>query len=387
MLYLDQPVQVGFSYDVLVNGTLDLVTGNITKLDNSEPIPKSNSTMLVGTFPSQEVDQTTSGTRNSAIAMWHFAQIWFREFPGYHPKDSRISLATESYGGRYGPAYMKYFEEQSQKARNKTCDLAQGGSCALPLHLDTLLLVNACVDRQVMWPSYWHIAYNNTYGLQLINRTTYASSVDAYEREGGCRDKIEHCHAVSSTYDPEHFGINATVNQVCSDAETFCAGILRYPFSSITGRNNYDYATLNPDPFPYPFWIGYLNQPHVQAALGVPLNFTSSSDTVSRAFEEIGDYPRPGHLEALAFLLENGIKVTMMYGDRDFACNWIGGEAISLAINYTGTKGFHGAGYTDIRVNDSYVGGQVRQNGNLSFSRVYEAGKQSSSFRSLLFTD
>jgi carboxypeptidase C (cathepsin A) len=378
MLYLDQPVQVGFSYDVLINGTLDLLSGTITKLNDTDSIPQSNSTMLVGTFPSQDANSTTRGTRNSAFALWHFAQAWFQEFPGYHPKDSRISLATESYGGRYGPAYMKFFEEQSQKARNETCNRVDGHSCVLPLQLDTLLLINSCVDRQVMWPSYWHIAYNNTYNLQLINETTYTSSVDAYERAGGCRDQIEDCRAVSSVSDPENLGVNATVNQVCADAETFCAEILRYPFSRITGRNNYDYATLNPDPFPYPFWVGYLNQPHVQAALGVPLNFTSSSDVVGRVFHEIGDYPRPGHLEDLTFLLENGIKVTMMYGDRDFACNWIGGEAISLAINYTGTAGFHSAGYTDIRVNDTYVGGQVRQNGNLSFSRVYEAGKRRS---------
>ena len=375
MLYLDQPVQVGFSYDVLINGTRDLVSGNITKLGDEDPIPTPNSTFLVGTFASQNVNQTTRGTRNSAFALWHFAQVWFQEFPAYHPKDSRISLATESYGGRYGPAYMAFFEEQNQKARNKTCRELDGeASCPVPLHLDTLVLINACVDRQIMWPSYWHIAYNNTYNTQLINKTTYDSCVDAYDRPEGCREKIDSCRAISTVYDPENIGVNGTVNEVCSDAEEFCSGILRRPFSEITGRNNYDYATLNPDPFPYPFWVGYLNQPHVQAALGVPLNFTSNSEMVGSVFHDIGDYPRPGHMDDLTFLLEHGIKVTMMYGDRDFACNWIGGEAISLAINYTGTAQFHQSGYTDIRVNDTYVGGQVRQSGNLSFSRVYEAG-------------
>ncbi|KAH8901147.1 carboxypeptidase S1-like protein B [Thozetella sp. PMI_491] len=381
MLYLDQPVQVGFSYDVLVNGTLDLVTGNITTLSNAETTPDTNSTTLLGTFPSQNSNWTTRGTRNSAFALWHFAQTWFQEFPGYQTKDSRISIATESYGGRYGPAYMAFFEEQNEKIRNKTWKGSDGEPQGLILHLDTLLLINACVDRQVMWPSYWNIAYNNTYGLQLINETTYADSVDSYEREGGCRDMITTCRTLSSAYDPENVGINATVNEVCDAAEVFCAEILRYPFSSLTGRNNYDYATLNPDPFPYPFWVGYLNQPHVQAALGVPLNFTSNSDAVSRAFREMGDYPRPGHLEDLVYLLEAGIKVTMMYGDRDFACNWIGGEAISLAINHTGSAGFHAAGYTDILANDTYGGGQVRQFGNLSFSRVYEAGHEVPSYQ------
>lgn len=52
----------------------------------------------------------------------------------------------------------------------------------------------------------------------------------------------------------------------------------------------------------------------------------------------------------------------------------LGGEAVSLAVNYANTPQFHSAGYTDIQVNSSYVGGQVRQYGNFSFSRVYEAG-------------
>lgn len=115
---------------------------------------------------------------------------------------------------------------------------------------------------------------------------------------------------------------------------------------------------------------------HVQAALGVPLNFTQSSSPVSRAFQAFGDYPRPGWLEDLAYLLDRGVKVTMLYGDRDYACNWIGGEAASLAINYSATAQFHAAGYEPIQTNSSYVGGLVRQFGNLSFSRIFQAGHE-----------
>lgn len=52
----------------------------------------------------------------------------------------------------------------------------------------------------------------------------------------------------------------------------------------------------------------------------------------------------------------------------------MGGEAVSLAIDYPGKAAFKAAGYENIRVNDSYIGGQVRQHGNFSFSRVYQAG-------------
>ncbi len=78
-----------------------------------------------------------------------------------------------------------------------------------------------------------------------------------------------------------------------------------------------------------------------------------------------------GYLEDIAYILDSGIKVALAYGDRDYACNWIGGEEVSLAINYTDSEKFRSAGYTPIQTNSSYVGGQVRQYGNFSFSRVY----------------
>ncbi|KAI6845222.1 Carboxypeptidase S1 [Hortaea werneckii] len=378
MLYLDQPVQVGLSYDGLQNVTLDLLEGDVTLLNDTDPIPDQNSTFLVGTYPSRDSNRTSLGTENAAIALWHFAQTWFQEFPGYHPNDSRISIATESYGGRYGPAFAAFFEEQNQRIENGSWSV-EGEQYVI--NLDTLMIINGCIDRPTQWPGYPMMAYNNTYGIESVNETIHEQMLDALYREGGCLDQIEDCRAISVIYDPENIGINETVNEVCQEAENFCSTEVRGPYLQYSGRNYYDIATLDPDPFPAPFYQGYLNQPHVQAALGVPLNWTQSNGAVSSAFRSIGDYVRPGWIEDLAYLLENGIKVTLAYGDRDYACNWYGGELLSLAINYTHTADFHAAGYADIQTNASYVGGQVRQYGNLSFSRVYQAGHEIPSYQ------
>jgi len=83
MLYLDQPVQVGLSYDVLQNITTNLVTGETALLNATDSTPEQNATFLVGTYPSQDSNSTSLGTRNAAIALWHFAEEWFQEFPGY----------------------------------------------------------------------------------------------------------------------------------------------------------------------------------------------------------------------------------------------------------------------------------------------------------------
>ena len=82
MLFLDQPTQVGLSYDTLQNVTVDLAYGGVTVLQDNDTIPEQNTTLLVGTFPSQDGNNTALGSRNAAIAIWHFAQTWFQEFPG-----------------------------------------------------------------------------------------------------------------------------------------------------------------------------------------------------------------------------------------------------------------------------------------------------------------
>ncbi|KAK6208507.1 carboxypeptidase s1 [Colletotrichum tabaci] len=371
MLYIDQPVQVGFSYDTLRNVTRNLLGGTQT-LNASSPVPSQNVTFQTGTLASGNRNTTSWGSRNAAIALWHFSQVWFQEFPGYHPNDDRISIATQSYGGRYGPAFAAYFQEQNEKIRNGTWDGTEGKKYIL--NLDTLLIVNGCIDRQVQWLSYPEMAFNNTYGIETVNETVYRGMVDAYNREGGCRDQINTCREVAVVYDPENVGINATVNRICEAAESYCTRYIRDPYLDISGRDYYDVTQVDPTLFPAPFTAGYLNQPHVQSALGVPLNWTGSSSASSSAFRGIGDYPRPGWIEDIASLLHSGVKVSLMYGDRDFACNWIGGEEVALAIPWADQENFAAAGYEPLQTNCTYEGGQVRQYGNLSYIRVYQAG-------------
>jgi carboxypeptidase C (cathepsin A) len=372
MLYIDQPVQVGFSYNELRNVTVDMLGGGIETLDPSSPVPAQNLTFYTGTTPVEDVNKTSWGSRNAAIALWHFSQVWFQEFPGYHPKNDLISIATQSYGGRYGPAFAAYFQEQNERIRNGTWNGTAGEQHIL--HLDTLLIVNGCIDRQVQWPSYATMAYNNTYGIETVSKAVYEGMVDAYSRPGGCRDQINDCREVAELYDPENTGINATVNDICEAAETYCTVNIRNQYTNLSGRDYYDVTQIDPTLFPPPFTPGYLNQPHVLSALGVGLNFTGGSDASATAFRSIGDYPRPGWIEDLAYLLHSGIKVTLMFGDRDFACNWIGGEQTSLAIPWDSQDEFAAAGYAPLQTNATYEGGQVRQYGNLSFVRVYQAG-------------
>lgn len=374
LLFLDQPVQVGLSYDKLVNVTVSSLTGSSgVKVANfSNGVPQQNNTFYVGTYASQNRNMTTQGTENSARALWHFSQVWFQEFPGYKPNDNRISIATESYGGRYGPAFVAYFQEQNERIRNGTWT-EQGQSHIL--NLDTLLIINGCIDRLVQWPGYPTMAFNNSYGIKAINESRFNKVNDNLYRKGGCIDQIEQCRNLSLVYDPSNQGFNISVNRVCEAAETFCSTNIRDPYF-YNDLNYYDISAPSAASFPPPWYAGWFNQPHVQQGLGVPLNWTQSNSAVAQAFRAIGDYPRPGWKEDLAYLLDSGIKVALVYGDRDYACNWYGGELLSLAIPHSSASYFNSSGYTPFLTNSSYVGGQVRQHGNLSFTRVYQAGHE-----------
>jgi len=140
-------------------------------------------------------------------------------------------------------------------------------------------------------------------------------------------------------------------------------------------RNPFDIGHTLPDPFPPPFAQGYLNNAWVQAALGARVNFTDTSPVVNHAFFATADNLR-GYTGELAYLLDAGVKVALIHGDRDFRCNWFGGEAVSLAIPWSRKNNFAAAGYAPLAVPLSPQGGLTRQLGPLSFSRVFQAGHE-----------
>ncbi|KAI0120715.1 Alpha/Beta hydrolase protein [Xylariales sp. AK1849] len=368
MLYFDQPVQVGFSYDKLINGTVDEVMSPFGVTPQS-PLGPANltTTILPGIFSSQDPLSTANTTLQAALAAWHFMQTWVTEFPNYQPKDNKFSIWTESYGGHYGPTFSDFFESQNELIGNGSID-----SSAVPLHLETVGIVNGCLDLLTQMPFYPVMAFNNTYGQEIINETLYQTAMDAWPT---CRSMAEDCRSLAAAKDPLGTGTDSEVNTACLNANGYCFLNMWQPYNA-TGRNGFDLAASAIDPFPPKYAAGFMNSKEVQDDLGAAVNFTGLSSAVSTAFGRTGDFVLGRSLEILGELLDRGVKVALVYGDRDFQCNWLGGEQISLAIESKISADFHQAGYTEIKTNETYVGGMVRQYGNLSFSRVFDAGHE-----------
>ncbi|KAK2601700.1 hypothetical protein QQS21_004775 [Conoideocrella luteorostrata] len=369
ILYIDQPNQVGFSYDVPTNGSLKITVDE----DGAEyfyypeqftETPKANLSYYPGTFASGNPAAAPNSTRSAAHAIWHFAQIWLGEFPHFKPKTNSISLWTEGYGGHFGPAFFQFFQTQNDKITNGSIKKKD----AFYIHLDTLGIINGLIDLIYTGEAWYNFGYNNTYGIEVFNKTVYHELMHRWSRAGGCKERIIACQEALKKGDWV---------EICGALNTEDPGCGGPPFQQYYngGRAWYDIAHPAADPFPKPYLYGYLMEESVLGALGVPVNFSKQSLAASQSIQGSLDVIQGSFLDSIGDLLDHGVSVHLMYGDRDYSCNWAGGEASSLAVPYKHSSDFTNAGYAPLLTTGG-VDGMTRQFGNFSFTRVFQAGQE-----------
>jgi carboxypeptidase D len=139
-------------------------------------------------------------------------------FPKYKPPQNKFSIWSQSYGGHYGPAFANFFSEQNQQISARTTHPS-----VVPLHIDTVGIINGCIDILTQMPSYPQMAYSNTYGLQFINETQYDAAMSHFP---ACQSQVEACRSLKATNDPAGLGNVEAVNQACSSAYYYCWGAM-----------------------------------------------------------------------------------------------------------------------------------------------------------------
>ena len=380
IVFIDQPTQVGFSYDTLTNVSLNLLDETIIIPPTGAPTTQPAYTFLNGTFGSGNSSFTARTSQVAAQSLWHFLQTFLTSFPQYNTAlrtqdvgpTAEIHLFTESYGGKYGPAAAVFL--QSQNARRQTDPVF--ANVTVDVTLGSLGIINGWIDLFIQTPFHPKFAYENTYALETISQLQELNALSAYNAGDGCQQQTANCRAQEAALDPAGTGDVDEVNQACSQAQLYCQSNVVGPYTT-SGRSIYDISQNVLDPFPNSLYLEYLNQLSVQQALGCPVNYTQDSMAVFTAFNTTGDYARDGIIQGLVDLLKSGVRVALIYGDRDYICNWQGGEAVSFAIAGAAGQSYlpwYSAGYAPIVANSTYIGGVVREFGNLSFSRVYDAG-------------
>jgi len=182
LLFIDQPTQVGFSYDELVNVTFDYFNSVQHLRDdpkNALPTPDGSPPwrFLNVTLASGKMNSTQNSSVIAARSCWHFLQGFLSTFPQYNPgigpnhttiEPAGVNLFAESYGGMYGPSFADYFEKQNDCRGNGTLPAS-----TLEVQLESLGIVNGIMDMYTNLVSMLKFAYNNTYGIVGIDKLTY----------------------------------------------------------------------------------------------------------------------------------------------------------------------------------------------------------------------
>ncbi|TFK75532.1 alpha/beta-hydrolase [Pluteus cervinus] len=187
MLYIDQPVGVGFSHG-----------------------------------------DTEVGTSQEAAAdVWAFLQIFLKNSKFSFLQTNKLAIWTESYGGHYGPSFAAYFLSQNDK-------IASGSVSGVHLNLDVLAIGNGLTDPLTQYPGYLVYAANNPYH-PLVSDSVIAEANSSWTASDGCKAQITACNN----------GGNTTV---CSNAQSYCNSNILLP---LKGDWDIHYVpSQDPDPYP-----------------------------------------------------------------------------------------------------------------------------------------
>ncbi|KAI0310168.1 serine carboxypeptidase [Amylostereum chailletii] len=228
VMFIDQPVGVGFSYG----------------------------------------DTSVSTSQEAATDVWDFLQIWFKDSRFSKYADREFGIWTESYGGHYGPTFAAHFLDQNTGISNGTVD-------GLPINLKYLGVGDGLTDPVSQYPGYISYAANNPYH-PLVSNSVITRANTSYYRSGGCLDQMTACN-------------NGGNNSVCSKAQSFCNNNILSPLAG--NYDVYYVPSENPDSYP-PDLTDYLQSDAVTSKIGAQSTWTETSDDIYSNFASTGDWMR-----------------------------------------------------------------------------------------------
>lgn len=313
LLVIDQPTTTGLSYSIPVRGFADPYSAVMVALASNASCPDYADPTTCGTYNAYN----TTLTANSTVAAAPNFYLTLQGFAGVFPQyvSNGVYFATESYGGHYGPIFSRYIVEQN--ALNTT------GTGHIDLR--ATLIGNGWFNPILQYAAYYNFtsAYSiqrhqggNTYGL------VYDQSYDGYVYNNmfgpyNCLDMLLDCNS----YPYATNSSDGQGNEVCLFADSWCLNQVENTYDNYFNRDEYDSRYLSPDPFPYDFYVDYLNTPDVQAAIGAYTNYSESSTVTGNAFNATGDDAREtGVTAAVEYLLDHNVTVVLYFGDADY--NW-----------------------------------------------------------------
>lgn len=314
VLFLDQPVNTGFSYGE------SNVTSSIAAANN----------------------------------VYSFLQIFFQTYTEYAKLP--FFVAGESYAGHYIPAIARTLSEGNAALRGHS---AKPG--LVEVKLAGIAIGNGMTDPLVQFKYYPDMVSDTKYG-HFLNASTIS---DMRSNFSICEAVIQECYST----------LNATI---CRAAHNYCSQAMLRPYQvtgknvydvrkECDHSNPLCYSELNDIE-------AWLNKPEVQQELGVDLAFNDCNFNVTMKFLNSGDWMFP-YVEDIPPLLEAGLPILIYAGDADFVCNWMGNKAWMVQLPWSGHAGFKDAADKQwLSKTTQKPVGEYRSYKNFAFVRVFEAG-------------
>ncbi|KAF9448783.1 serine carboxypeptidase [Macrolepiota fuliginosa MF-IS2] len=286
LLFIDQPVGVGFSHG----------------------------------------DTTVGTSQDAAADVWTFMQIFFSDprFAKYQPNN--LAIWTESYGGHYGPTFAAHF-----LAQNTAID--QGSISGIKLNLKVLGVGDGLTDPLNQYPGYLTYAANNSYH-PLVSSSVLNRAETAWSSSSGCKAKITSCY-------------NGGSNSVCSSAQSYCNNNILSPLAG--NWDVYYVLTQNPDPYP-PAIASYLNSVASTIGGEVTWTESSDTVyNHFAATGKLCDWMRNSRPN-LETVINAGVRTIVYDGDADYILNFNGVEAMVNALDTKFTTTYQAQSFANFTV-------------------------------------
>jgi len=259
--------------------------------------------------------------------------------PEYAGRDFYIT--GESYAGHYVPAIAHYLLKEDT---------------GVNLKLKAIGIGNGLTDPYEQYPQYAKFSYENglidkkkdeflNFGFKLCQGLIYASNNYTELLE---MPSMEVCQLLADSVlgNPVSPKFNVYDIRIPCEHPTLC----------------YDFSQADT----------FLNAKNVTDTLGVTGRKWESCNMLVHTFL-LGDWMTNLMPDVVSILDDYDVQVLVYSGDKDWICNWRGGEAWTLATKWESQEDFGKTDYADWMVNGK-AAGQMRQFGDLHFLRVYDAG-------------
>eukprot|EP01062_Namystynia_karyoxenos_P033622 TRINITY_DN2472_c0_g1_i4.p1 TRINITY_DN2472_c0_g1~~TRINITY_DN2472_c0_g1_i4.p1 ORF type:complete len:521 (+),score=200.31 TRINITY_DN2472_c0_g1_i4:103-1563(+) len=354
ILYIDQPVGTGFSYD--------------------------SSATDIGVINEEQM----------ALNMWEFFQHWFTANPKY--AQLRFFIAAESYGGHYAPALAHMIQQKNSAGEGAKINLAG------------VLIGDGLVDPYNQYAEYPAFAKSVQHAkgfgpsglsqsmitimegglagcLPLIsacenwNASCNKGCSSPVTPDGSCAPPKDDPHGLPCCYDSTGVPcINETLHFLaCSNAYDACNLAELIPIQG-TGVNLYDVRLpCSVKPLCYDFsavttWL----DAHTTDLGAHKAKWSSCNRVVEMKLVFAGDWML-GFQQYLPPLLAANVPVLIYHGDQDFIVNWMGGQRWTKAMKWSGQAGFISSPNVTYTVGSSAVGSYKTHQG-FTFMKIAGAG-------------